>query len=191
MIENPQRGYVYSRPTVPTMSSPGPWFQPSIYDTHGDVAVSAANGLGSLGMAINIRDALRRNAPLLGIAVGGLVFAGIALFVVWRKKTKATRKRNARKRGSRRSNSGALYELVYSTGGHGGPYPSVAAAMEDAELRIRGNRNERWIAIVRNRDVPNLWDALAVSVLRKRDEDSPVMREGPLEMRHLIGTRRR
>lgn len=116
------------------------------------------------------------------MVIGGFTIIGGILYLVGRQKN---RRRNARRRNQ------GQYELVYSTGGHGGPYPNVAEAMEDAERRIRGNRNERWIAIVRNRDVPNLWDALAVAVLRKQDEDAEVTRSGPLEMRHLIGSRRR
>lgn len=40
------------------------------------------------------------------------------------------------------------YELVYSTGGHGGPYLSFHQASRAAERLMRGNHNERWIAVV-------------------------------------------
>lgn len=42
---------------------------------------------------------------------------------------------------------GMSYELFYSTGGHGGPYPNLRAAWVQAQKLILGNRNELRITI--------------------------------------------
>lgn len=44
-----------------------------------------------------------------------------------------------------------MYELFYSTGGHGGPCPTEFEAKLRALRMLSGNCNERWIA-VRNRE---------------------------------------
>lgn len=40
-----------------------------------------------------------------------------------------------------------MFELHYSTGGHGGPYKSVFMAKTAALRHLAGNQNERWIDI--------------------------------------------
>ena len=41
-----------------------------------------------------------------------------------------------------------MFELHYSTGGHGGPYPSIFEARCEALRRLAGNLNERYVTIV-------------------------------------------
>lgn len=41
-----------------------------------------------------------------------------------------------------------LYELYYSTGGHGGPYKDLRTARAAAKRLLKGNPNERYIRIV-------------------------------------------
>jgi hypothetical protein len=62
-----------------------------------------------------------------------------------------------------------MFELVYSTGGTGGPYPSEAEAKKWAEKLLRGGRDE-WIAVIPAEDLTDLKKAKALWVL-KRDED--------------------
>ncbi len=40
-----------------------------------------------------------------------------------------------------------MFELHYSTGGHGGPYGSIFSAKTAALQMLRGNGNENWIDI--------------------------------------------
>lgn len=40
-----------------------------------------------------------------------------------------------------------MFELYYSTGGHGGPYRSVFEAKVSALRLLWGNRTEKWIDI--------------------------------------------
>ena len=42
-----------------------------------------------------------------------------------------------------------MYELYYSTGGHGGPYKTQFIARIRALEMLEGNLTERWIRIVR------------------------------------------
>lgn len=62
---------------------------------------------------------------------------------------------------------GAGFELVYSTGGGGGPYPSEDKAKEAAAKLLKGNKNERWIAIIPAKDAHNLTKAKALWVLKQ------------------------
>lgn len=41
-----------------------------------------------------------------------------------------------------------MYELYYSTGGLGGPYPNTFEAKLQALRLLEGNKSERWISIV-------------------------------------------
>ncbi|MHC4316122.1 MAG: hypothetical protein ACYSW3_27075 [Planctomycetota bacterium] len=45
-----------------------------------------------------------------------------------------------------------MYELFYSTGGHGGPYLTEFEAKLSALRRLNGDHNEQWIAIKRRSD---------------------------------------
>ena len=45
-----------------------------------------------------------------------------------------------------------MYELFYSTGGHGGPHRSELEAKLAALRMMEGNHNEQWVAINRRSD---------------------------------------
>lgn len=66
------------------------------------------------------------------------------------------------------------YELVYQTGGTGGPYMDEAKAKAAAERLLRGGQ-DRWIAIIDARDTNNLTRAKALWLLRRSGgwEDGP------------------
>jgi len=63
-----------------------------------------------------------------------------------------------------RRNSG--YELVYQTGGHGGPYWSLDAAERRAEALMAGGRDQ-WIAVVPREEMVDLDEAHSVATLRR------------------------
>lgn len=56
------------------------------------------------------------------------------------------------------------FELVYSTGGHGGPYKGEKAARAAAERLLKGGR-DRWIAVIPADQVTNLSKAEAVGIV--------------------------
>jgi hypothetical protein len=56
------------------------------------------------------------------------------------------------------------FELVYSTGGHGGPYHSEKEAKDRAEKLLKGGQ-DRWIAVVPAAQVTNLTKAKAAWIL--------------------------
>lgn len=58
------------------------------------------------------------------------------------------------------------YELVYQTGGTGGPYPDEDRAKAAAERLLRGGR-DRWIAVIDARDTNNLTRAKALWLLNR------------------------
>lgn len=58
------------------------------------------------------------------------------------------------------------YELVYSTGGHGGPYEGMEMAKKAAEKLLNGG-SDRWIAVVKAGDVSNLGKPVAKAILRR------------------------
>jgi hypothetical protein len=60
----------------------------------------------------------------------------------------------------------ARYELVYQTGGHGGPYKGEAKAKAAAERLLKGGR-DRWIAVVDAKDITDLRKAKALWLLRR------------------------
>ena len=62
--------------------------------------------------------------------------------------------------------TGDTYELVYHTGGHGGPYKGLEAARRGAERMMQGG-SDRWIAIVKSADITHLRDARAVDLLSR------------------------
>jgi hypothetical protein len=62
------------------------------------------------------------------------------------------------------------FELVYGTGGHGGPYKSEALAKNAAERLLKGQKSEQWIAVISAKDTTNLTKAKALWLL-KRDGD--------------------
>ena len=69
--------------------------------------------------------------------------------------------------------AGTRYELVYQTGGTGGPYPDEAKAKAAAERLLRGGR-DRWIAVIDARDTNNLTRAKALWLLTRSGwEDGP------------------
>lgn len=76
----------------------------------------------------------------------------------------SNRRRRARRRVRR---NGTRYELVYSTGGHGGPYQSLDAAKDEAERRLRGGRDQ-WIAVVPAAQINNLRAARPTAVLYRK-----------------------
>jgi len=51
------------------------------------------------------------------------------------------------------------YELVYSTGGTGGPYNGLDEAKKGAERMLKGNRNEDWVAVIPAAQTTNLANA--------------------------------
>jgi hypothetical protein len=51
------------------------------------------------------------------------------------------------------------YELVYSTGGTGGPYNGLDDAKKGAERMLKGNRNEDWVAVIPAAQTTNLAKA--------------------------------
>jgi len=62
------------------------------------------------------------------------------------------------------------FELVYSTGGHGGPYPNEAAAKSAAARRLKGNERENWIAVIAAKDTSNLTKAKALWVIKQNGD---------------------
>lgn len=58
------------------------------------------------------------------------------------------------------------FELVYSTGGHGGPYKGLDEAKEWAERLLKGGRDQ-WIAVIPARDITDLDKAVAVAILHR------------------------
>lgn len=73
------------------------------------------------------------------------------------------------------------YELVYSTGGHGGPYHSEAKAKAAAERLLKGGK-DRWIAVIDAKYTSNLAKADAIWML-KRDGG---WKKGPLPLPNII-----
>lgn len=80
------------------------------------------------------------------------------------------------------------FEVVYSTGGHGGPYPSEAAAKAHAVRYMNGFKRERWIAIIAAKDNTDLVKAKALWVLKRKSafprsaggsDDPPEWVKGP------------
>ena len=63
--------------------------------------------------------------------------------------------------------SGSKFELVYSTGGHGGPYGSQREAKMRAEKLLKGGK-DKWIAIIKAGDVTNLKKAKPVALLTRK-----------------------
>lgn len=61
-------------------------------------------------------------------------------------------------------NAAEKFELVYSTGGHGGPYNGLDEAKKRAEALLRGGR-DNWIAVVPAAKVTDLSKAGVVDVL--------------------------
>lgn len=58
------------------------------------------------------------------------------------------------------------FELVYSTGGHGGPYQGEEAAKKAAERLLKGGR-DKWIAVIPAADITNLTKAKVVWLLKR------------------------
>jgi hypothetical protein len=58
------------------------------------------------------------------------------------------------------------YELVYESGGTGGPYPSEDDAKLAAERLLKGG-SDHWIAIIDAKDTNNLTKAKALWVLKR------------------------
>lgn len=62
------------------------------------------------------------------------------------------------------------FELVYATGGHGGPYKTKTDAREAAEKRLEGG-NDPWIAVVNASDITDLANAKAVAILYRGERE--------------------
>jgi len=65
-----------------------------------------------------------------------------------------------------RRQASTRFELVYSSGGTGGPYRSEDEAKEAAERLLKGG-SDRWIAVVDAKDVNNLTRAKALWLLKR------------------------
>jgi hypothetical protein len=74
--------------------------------------------------------------------------------------------RQNRRRRVSRNRPPAGYELVYSTGGHGGPYWSRDSAEQQAEKIMAGGRDQ-WIAVVPREEIVDLNEAHSVATLRR------------------------
>jgi len=64
--------------------------------------------------------------------------------------------------------SGERFELVYGTGGTGGPYPDLEKAKAMADRLMKGNRNEVWIAIIPAAQSNNLANAEVIEYLHRQ-----------------------
>jgi len=60
------------------------------------------------------------------------------------------------------------FELVYGSGGTGGPYWTEWAAMEQAEKLMKGSRSETWIAVVPARQTTDLAKAKPTAYLHRK-----------------------
>lgn len=88
------------------------------------------------------------------------------------------------------SRKGSGYELVYGTGGHGGPYATIKEAKQQAERLMRGQQSEIWIAVV-PRDQMNILSEAKPSWYLLRDRGWS--KGGGLTMEQIfskIGSRR-
>lgn len=62
------------------------------------------------------------------------------------------------------------YELMYDSGGHGGPWYGLSAAVEGAKQVLRGRPTERAVYVV-PRDERFLEKRNAVRIIRREDVD--------------------
>jgi hypothetical protein len=69
-------------------------------------------------------------------------------------------------------NNTQSYELVYGTGGHGGPYFGIENAAAAAHRLLRGNRTEQRIHIV-PRDAPHYEARYAVRTVTRDEACQP------------------
>jgi hypothetical protein len=95
--------------------------------------------------------------------IGGTTLVGLGVWFLMGGGAGASVRANRRRR-VRRNNGG--YELVYQTGGHGGPYWSLDAAERRAEALMAGGRDQ-WIAVVPREEIVNLNEAHSVATLRR------------------------
>jgi hypothetical protein len=61
------------------------------------------------------------------------------------------------------------FELVYQSGGTGGPYDSEDKAKAAAERLLKGG-SDRWIAVIDAKDTTNLTRAKALWLLKRGDD---------------------
>lgn len=93
---------------------------------------------------------------------GGTALVGVGIWFLLGGGTGASMRANRRRRVKR--NDGGGYELVYQTGGHGGPYETQASAERSAESMLAGGR-DKWIAIVPSAEIVDLNQARPVATL--------------------------
>lgn len=103
--------------------------------------------------------------------IGGTAIAGLGIWFLLGSGTAASMRsarpvRANRRRRVSRNKPPAGYELVYSTGGHGGPYWSRDSAEKQAEKLMAGGRDQ-WIAVVPREEIVDLNEAHSVATLRR------------------------
>lgn len=103
------------------------------------------------------------NWPLI-VGWGAVLVAAAGIF--WAT-TNQPKRVSANRRRRRRVRRNPGYELVYSTGGHGGPYHSLEEARDGAERLLRGGR-DAWIAVVPRSQLSNLRAARPSGVLYRQ-----------------------